>query len=94
MQANCEGENYLPSLGEKLTITWMMKSSLKTALLFSLSPPPRRATIHIRGGRIGQTGQKTFRTSKGTYRVKSVKAALPYPDSSFLPLALTLGQGT
>lgn len=53
MQANCEGESYLPSLGEKLMITWMMKSSPRTALLFSLSP--RRATIHIRGGRIGQT---------------------------------------
>ena len=55
MQANFEGESYLPSLGEKLMITWMMKSSPKTALLFSLSFPPRRATIHIRGGRIGHT---------------------------------------
>lgn len=91
MQANCEGASYLPSLGEKLMITWMMKSSPRTALLFSFSQESHHT--YKRRQDWTEAGQKTFGTSEGTYRVGSEKAALPYSDSSFLPFSSYFGTG-
>lgn len=74
MQANFKGESYLPSLGEKLMITWMMKSSPKTALLFALFSQESHHTYKRRQDWTDD-GQKTLRTSKGTYRVEKCEGS-------------------
>lgn len=63
------------------------ESSPRTALFFSLCFQESHNTCKRRQDWT-ENGQETFRTSKGTCRVESVRAALPRPDSCFLPLAL------
>lgn len=56
---------------------------------FLFSPPPLRPIIPVGGVRVGQRMvRRPLEPPKGTWKVESVKAALPHPDSVFLSLAL------
>ena len=88
-----EGESYLPSLGEKLVNDHLDDEILTQNSPSFLSFSQESHHTYKRRQDWTEDGQKTSRTSEGTYRVGSVKAALPYPDPSFLPFSSYFGTG-